>query len=166
MVFLFGTAANPLTLAHQKIVQEILGESRMNKVVLALADHDYKKIAIPYIIREKIVRANFSKETKEGRVEVVRQDQRTFKFLESFPEKVDTVVVGEDEWKDLNEGKWHYSKELLSGWRWRVVPRTDGVSSSKVRALLEQGVGYGLLKGLVSRTTFDILKKIKQIYSN
>ena len=157
--FFYGLAANPLTLAHQKIVHEILDESPENKVYLGLTDHDYKKIELPYQLRERIVRANFRDEISSGRLVILKQDQRTYKFLSSLHDMMDYVLVGTDEWNDLKAGKWHFSAELLRCWKWREVPRTDGVSSTKVRELMKQGVGYSMLKGMISRETYDLARE-------
>ena len=70
------------------------------------------------------------------------------------------IIVGEDEWNDLNTGKWHYSKELLNTYKFKVIQRTNGISSTKVRELLKNNVGFDELQNYITRETYDILKGI------
>lgn len=157
--YFFGLAAAPFTKAHQKIIQDILDEDQMNVVYVAITDHDYKEISMPWVLRRRIVEANLEEQVKQGRVKILKQTERTYKFLSSLHDWMDYVVVGEDEWRDLKAGKWHYSAELLNGWRWKVVPRPeDSVSSTKVRELLKAGASYEKLKDFITEKTFSLLQ--------
>jgi len=157
--YFFGLAAAPFTRAHQRIIEDILAENEQNKVYVAITEHDYKTITLPWNLRERIVEANLVEQIAAGRVVILKQTERTYRFLSSLHDWMDYVVVGEDEWNDLKAGKWHYSTELLNCWKWKVIPRaTDSISSSKVRELLDKGCRrYDEFKELITRKTFDLL---------
>ncbi len=157
--YFFGLAASPFTKAHQRIIEDILAENEQNKVYVAITDHDYKSISMPWTLREKIVEANLIDYIAAGRVVILKQTERTYRFLSSLHDWMDYVVVGQDEWNDLKAGKWHYSTELLNCWKWKVIPRAaDGISSSKVRELLDKGCRrYEEFKDLITKKTFNLL---------
>ena len=71
------------------------------------------------------------------------------------------MVIGEDEWKDLKAGKWHYSNDILNTYNILTIPRTDDVSSSKVRELLKENVGKDELLKYITETTYNILKGVE-----
>ena len=138
--YFYGLAANPLTKAHERIVRSILEESNAYKMIIGVTDHDYKKFAFPFQIRMEMAEAVFKDLVDAGRVQLVRQDRRTWRFLtESLPQ-VDGIIVGEDEWQDLMDGKWSKSQDILETWPVRVMMRTDGISSTKVRELIDKGL--------------------------
>lgn len=158
--YFFGTAAAPFTRAHQKIVEDILAESPLNVVYVAITDHDYKEIVMPFRLRQGIVEANLADYIMKGRVRLLRQNERTYKFLSSLHDWMDYIVVGEDEWKDLKAGRWHHSIELLHCWEWKVVPRLENaISSTKVRELLKAGASYEELKDYITEKTYSILQQ-------
>lgn len=153
--YFYGLAADPFTLTHERIIRELL-KDKQAKVFIGLTDHDYKNFTFPYELRKMIIESNL--EDIKDRVEIVRQNARTYRFLCGLHDKIDAIVVGEDEWKDLNDGKWMFSNELLTGWEWKVIPRTDGVSSTEVRRLIATAAEFSELKNLISEKTFNFLK--------
>lgn len=154
--YFYGTAANPFTLAHENIIRYILQLDKNNKVYIGITDHDYKTFEYPFELRKKIVEDNL--EDLKDRIVILRQDQRTYKFLSSLHDMIDYIVVGEDEWKDLKDGKWLYSNELFNCWKWKVMPRLNAISSTKVRELIKKDATYEDLSWMISKKTYDILK--------
>jgi len=156
--YFYGLAANPLTLAHQKIVKDLLDESSDAKVYLAITDHEYKDIEIPFDVRKKTVEENFKDEIKAGRVVVLKQDERTYRFLSSLWSWMDYIVIGTDEWDDLKAGKWEFSTELMNTWKFKIFTRKPGaISSTEARKHLQEGASYEEVSGLISQTTYDLL---------
>ena len=81
---------------------------------------------------------------RRGNIELVVQDERTWKFLSfSIPEKeMEAIALGEDEWNDLLAGKWQYSNLILEKYHCIVVPRRNGISSSTIRKWIAYGRKY------------------------
>lgn len=156
--YFYGLAANPLTLSHESIVKRLLGEG--GEVVIGVTDHDYKKIDMPFSIRKQMVDEVFAEEIAEKRIEVVKQDKRTWAFLSDLPQKIDVIVMGEDEWRDLRAGKWRHAEELLRTYDFKVIPRADGVSSTEARKLLKADASYEEMKDLVSESVYKLAKSV------
>ncbi len=145
----YGGAFDPLTKSHEDIIKMLHGLFG-RRLVVGVTDHDYKKSWKPIEWRKGVVEQfcvdHFSypcgqNAWEECDVEVVVQNDRTYKFLKAHPKlDIGTIVIGKDELDDLVvAGKWHYSKELLDTYNFFVIPRTDGVSSSAVRNLIKEG---------------------------
>ena len=96
--------------------------------------------------------------TLGGRYKVIKQTERTWKFLQEKLKLTNnvTIVVGEDEWNDLKAGKWHYSNELLNTYNFKVIPRTNNISSSKVREIIKN---FNELTNYITKETYEILKR-------
>lgn len=158
MHYFYGTAAAPFTRAHEAIVRSILEKDETNRVYVAVTDHGYKEVSLPWVLRAKTAEVNLEDCIEAGRVLLLKQDERTYAFLSKLHDWMDVIVVGEDEWLSLQAGEWHYSDELLSSWQWKVFPRRDGVSSSEVRKLLASGASYEQVKHLITEKTWDVLQ--------
>ena len=156
--YFFGLAANPFTKAHHKVITDILKDDPKGKVFIGLTDHDYKHIDMPWSARNEVLEAELKDLIDAGKVEIYRQNKRSYEFLSNIWDHIDYVVVGQDEWDDLKAGKWHHSQELLDGWKWKVFPREDGVSSTKVRELLRKGADYDEMKDLISEQVYEMAK--------
>jgi nicotinic acid mononucleotide adenylyltransferase len=61
-------------------------------------------------------------------------------------------VIGEDEYIDLKDGKWHHSEDILNSFEIKVIQRNDGVSSSKVRELFKNKMFLTAMKYLTPAT--------------
>lgn len=163
MIYFYGGAFNPITKAHLEIIKNILDNMKdEDSFILAIADHDYKTYSYDYDTRLNIVFKNLENigfdYTLGGRYKVIKQTERTWKFLQEKLKLTNnvTIVVGEDEWNDLKAGKWHYSKELLNTYNFKVIPRTNNISSSKVREIIKN---FNELKNYITKETYDILKR-------
>lgn len=170
MIYFYGGAFNPMTNAHLEIIKIILKDIKDNDTfILAITNHDYKSYTYDYNTRLKIVLENLKlidfNFTLGGKYQLVKQTKRTWKFLQEnliIPKnhiKNITIVVGEDEWNDLNAGKWHYSKDLLNTYNFKVIPRTNNISSTKVRELLKNNASFNELQNYITKETYDILKE-------
>ena len=149
-----------MTLSHLKIIKFIISKLEINdKLIIGITSHDYKTYEFDYELRKRIVEENI-KEFSD-KIEIVKQDQRTWKFFQTLPYKQITMVIGEDEWKDLKAGKWHYSNDILNTYNILTIPRTDDVSSSKVRELLKENAGKDELLKYITEITYNILKGVE-----
>ena len=162
MIYFYGGAFNPMTKAHLEIIKSILDNMKdEDTFILAITDHDYKSYSYDYNTRLKIVLENFKNigfdYTLGGRYKVIKQTERTWKFLQKKLKLTNnvTIVVGEDEWNDLKADKWHYSKELLNTYNFKVIPRTNNISSTKVREIIKN---FNELKNYITKETYEILK--------
>lgn len=160
MNYFYGLAANPFTIAHDRIILSKMFDSREpNKVYVGITEHDYKSIELPYDLRKSLVEHELTPFIESGAVVVLKQDQRTYKFLTSLDVKIDTIIIGEDEWEDLKAGKWHYSNEILNTWKIEVIERSDGISSTKVREMIKNGCSYEDIKHMISEDVFEAVVK-------
>ena len=131
-------------------------------LIIGITDHDYKQFKYDYSLREKIVQKNCLSYCNHPykRIKLVKQDKRTWKFLNELGYNNYVLVIGEDEYKDLKDGKWYYSDLILANFDIFVIPRTDGVSSSKVRELFENKMFLTATRYLTP-TTIKLLPEYK-----
>lgn len=174
----YGGAFDPITLSHEAIIAD-LHDLFGNKLVIGVTQHDYKKswkslawrkavmenlcvdyntsYTTPIEIDNKVIDYE---ETPVSTIKVVEQTERTYKFLSSHPElEIGTIVIGNDEWVDLNNGKWHYADKLLEEYKFLVVPRpkTDVVSSTLVRKLIAEGADKETLRKYISEMVYQCI---------
>lgn len=157
--YFYGGAFNPMTLSHLNIIKNILSEMNNDDLLLiGITDHNYKKIEYSYELREKILTKNLLTYCNfpEKRIKLIKQDKRTWEFLNSLWYKKYTLVIGQDEYEDLINKKWHYSDEILNTFKLKVIPRTDGISSTKVRELLKNK-NFQIIKNYISEETYKLL---------
>ena len=169
MIYFYGGAFNPMTLAHLQIIFDV--KKNMNDedwLTIGITQHDYKVFDLDYNVRSMIVHSNLNYYCYPFKhIRLVKQNKRTWAFLhEIFDEQTQkdiTIIVGEDEWNDLNNGKWHYSKELLNTYKFKVIPRTNDISATKVRELIKNNANYDELKKYITKKTYDMLKNYGKI---
>ena len=170
----YGGAFDPITLSHEAIIAE-LHDLFGDKLVVGVTEHDYKKSWKPLAWRKTVVQnicckyqidiANPCEVDGEtyyeseiiDTIRVVEQKERTYKFLSSHPELgIGTIVIGNDEWIDLNNGKWHYADKLLEEYKFLVVPRpkTNIVSSTLVHKLIAEGADRETLLKYISESVY------------
>ena len=141
----YGSAFNPPTRAHMEIIRR-LSSNPNDQLYVGLADHPYKEFAYDGRQRREMLLAAMRCQglARRGNVELVMQDERTWKFLSfSIPEKeMEAIALGEDEWNDLLAGKWQYSNLILEKYHCIVVPRRNGISSSTIREWIANGRKY------------------------
>jgi nicotinic acid mononucleotide adenylyltransferase len=164
--YFYGGAFNPLTNSHIEIINTILNEMNNDDLlIIGITDHDYKTFQFSYDIRYFIVKQNCLTYCNHPykRIKLIKQDKRTWQFLNELMYKNYVLVIGEDEYIDLKNGKWFYSKEILDNFELKVIPRNNGISSTKVRELLKNNATFEELKEYISDITYQILKTIKKI---
>ena len=102
--YFYGGAFNPMTNSHMKIIQSVLSEmDKDDLLIVGITDHDYKSFQFNYELREKIVFENCLKYCNypNKRVKIIKQDKRTWRFLNELGYKNYVLVIGEDEYIDL-----------------------------------------------------------------
>lgn len=157
-IYFYGGAFNPMTVSHLKIIENIFQEmSKDDLLVIGITDHDYKIFEFDYSLRFSIVFENLNAIKDKKNFKILKQNQRTWKFLnDNFKNNKIKLVIGQDEYEDLKAGKWHYYNEILNTYEIIMIPRTDGISSSKVRELIKEK-DFKQLKIYISKNTFEIL---------
>lgn len=161
-IYFYGGAFNPLTNSHMKIIKSILNEMNIEDLlIIGITDHDYKTFQYDYKLRENILKNNCLQYClyPNKRIKLIKQDKRTWQFLNELGYNNYVLVIGEDEYIDLKDGKWHNSENILNTFEIKVIPRNDGISSSKVRELLNNN-NFEEAKKYISEITANILCKI------
>lgn len=171
MIYFYGGAFNPLTKAHQQIIDDIINNKiniNNDSLILGVTSHDYKEYDYNQSLRyDMVYNYMFNKYVPlmEKNIfikwQVLHQYIRTYKFLEKlYPnqQKNIIIVLGEDEWNDLNDKKWEYSDELLNEYKFEVIPRTNNISSTKVRELLSNNSDYNTLSEYISEEVYNMIK--------
>lgn len=162
--YFYGGAFNPMTLAHLEIIKDIIQNMNLQDIlIIGITDHSYKQFKYDYDLRYKIVYYNVLKYINPpiNKIKIVKQDKRTWNFLNQddmkkyFPI---TLVLGEDEYNDLKDNKWHYSKDILNTYSIKIIPRTNNISSTKVRELFDNNASYNELKNYITEETYEIIK--------
>lgn len=161
MIYFYGGAFNPLTNTHLTIIKNIISILKTDDIlVIGITDHNYKIFEFPYTTRFSILYENLIEFTTNKNIKIIKQDERTWKFLNKhFPNENITLVLGEDEYIDLLNEKWHFSKDILNTYNIKVIPRTDGISATKVRELLKNNASNEELLKYVSNITLKIIKE-------
>jgi nicotinate-nucleotide adenylyltransferase len=169
-IYFYGGAFNPLTITHQRIIDELVDELNLNSCFdkndilhIGVTYHDYKEYEFDKDIRLKMVKSYMdSKYLDKFGWQVCFQDCRTWEYLHKVysenAQKLITIIMGEDEYADLKAGKWHYSEDILNTYQIKVIPRNDGISSTKVRQLLKEK-NFEEAKKYIDKNTYIILKK-------
>lgn len=171
MIYFYGGAFNPLTKAHQNILDKLIKKMNINhdKLYIGVTNHDYKTYSYDSILRYQMIfnymfkKYNFITYGKPFKWEVWNQYYKTYDFLkERFPNvehKDICIVLGADEYQDLKDGKWVNSEKLLNEFSFKVFKRTNDISSTKVRELLNNNVSWEDVKHYISKDVYQLLKK-------
>ena len=169
MIYFYGGAFNPLTKAHQKIIDDIISKMDLKQDQLIIGITSYQDKTYSYSDSDRhtmVYNYMFNKYVPMMekhiyiRWQVLYQYMRTYNYLHKlFPNDEICIVVGEDEWNDLNDKKWVHSDELLNEYKFEIIPRTDAISSTKVRELLDNNADYSQLEQYITKEVFDMIKK-------
>ena len=160
MIYYFGFAADPITKAHIGIIKSVIKHlSAEDKFYVAITDNDEKNFNTGFDERRLVVQETLKSVFGKDCPEVLKQNTRTYPFLkETFAGKDNeiTVILGEDEWNDLLDGKWNASKFMLKTYKFMVARRdntgklrdmdnynvkimkiddSDGISATEVRRI-------------------------------
>lgn len=175
MIYFYGGAFNPLTLAHQEIINTIASEINGYKdtLIIGVTTHDYKTYDYNDQIRYEMIFQHMSKRYGLSlRWKVFYQFDRTWNFFHKIfseeEQKDICLVVGQDEYDDLVDGKWNFSEEILANYKFKIIPRTNNISSTKVREIFKNNevINYEDVQELVSKEIFEFLTEFKQFNQN
>ena len=163
-VYFYGGAFNPFTLAHQQIIDNIVKDMNDDdKLIIGVTTHDYKEYQYHHDKRYECVYTYMM--NKYGMSicwQVLFQIDRTWNFLNKFIPEQDqdyiTLIMGEDEYQDLQAGKWHHHEDILNTYKIKIIPRTNDISSTKVRTLLNQNADFNELKQYISKEVYERIK--------
>ena len=193
MIYYFGFAADPITKAHIGIIKSVIKHLSANdKFYVAVTDNDEKNFNTSFEDRQHVVQQTLESVFGKNSPEVIRQNTRTYPFLkEIFLGKDNEVVVilGEDEWNDLLDGKWNASNFMLKTYSFMVARRnnvgklrdidkynvkimkideSDGISATEVRRIFYRNpmTLYTDVKQHIMKKTFEIIKDNKLYRQN
>ena len=160
MIYFYGGAFNPMTVTHKEIIFNLMKKmSKEDRLIIAITTHDYKKYQFPFKLREHIVIKNLLDiPITDKKVKVIEQTERTWKFLNSLTKEKITIVLGEDEYKDLKAGLWHNSTDILNTYEFIIIPRTNNISSSIAREIINSNINNPDILHYITETSLKILK--------
>jgi len=185
----FGLKAAPLTLVHEEIIIRLVNEfvTKYKNVHLRIgvADSEWKKSfdlvnmvqqfveSCPSIPSKTELMAKFSEKDSNdwhnNRIDVINQCcwNGLYSWLKDnqFNAGQTLVVVGEDEWLDLNSrvGRWVDAEKFLKEYQFYCIKsRSDNsISASAAREIFyrDPDVDYFYVKNLISRWSYNWIKK-------
>ena len=133
MIYLYGASFDPITLAHQAIIQkvftEFVGQDDVLRVLVS--NNDSKKYKTPADHRYKMATSVLP---IGPRLVVCMQEQRTMQYIKEniSPFEPVTVVVGEDQIESIIRGEWKNVDELTKRCKFLVIARDSvGAQSDK-----------------------------------
>lgn len=166
MIYYYGSAFNPMTLAHQNIIKDLAKTfTNFNDIlIIGVSTHEYKEYSYDAVTRYYMAYNFMSKNYNiTFRWKVYYQFARTWEFFHkvfSEEEQKDIcLIIGQDEYDSLKAGEWEHSEDILNTYQIKVIPRTDNISSSAVRELFntEEIPEYDSVKHLISKEVYDTL---------
>lgn len=127
MKYIYGTAADPITKAHLAILKAVAKHMTANdELIITISNDDEKEYKATYEQREMLVANAVKPYTKFGSVTIMEQKFRMRYFLNTYfkgQEDQITLVVGQDEWEALLDGKWVNGDQLLKNYHFVVAKR-------------------------------------------
>ena len=145
-MIIYGGAFDPITVVHEQIMRGVEAAT-LNatglKYILAVTQDDEKNYSETYDNRVTLVENTVtrlgSRDDAKCKWTVVQQNCRMQEFINTyicdhFNYNHITLVLGEDEWDDLQAGKWVGSEWILNNCEFIVFARPeDTCSSTKIR---------------------------------
>lgn len=196
MHYIFGSWFDPFTKAHEAILKTLQKKvlTKDDKLIVCVTANDEKQNRTPVEERYALVEKDLN--AKKIAHTLVVQNNRMYDFLRGDKMFKDirpsdiTIVIGQDEFNALLEGKWKYSQTLLHSYNFIVFYREkDGVthysikdvsmrftafddaeledvSSSEVREILRRNpeCHYKDVQKHISRPVFEYIKE-HQLYN-
>lgn len=174
-IYLFGTKAAPLTLAHEAIIKDFLKKAYNEDAlfIISVAPSKYTKaFKLPYhVLRFVSDEVNSSNDPKyrywyNCNVKVEEQEDWSgfYKWAKSRywydSNKEIHLIIGEDEVDSLKRDEWKDSKFILNEWKIEAVKRDNYVSASAARDIFYRDpiVEYFYVKKYISRRMYDQIK--------
>lgn len=122
MIYYYGGAFDPPTMAHIKIAQAVKEMCKNgDKLIVGVSSNNEKNYIASAFDRYDMAKIAF----EDIADSIVEQRERMYNFLKCFKEDV-TIVLGYDEWKDLTSenSRWEYPKALIGEYRFVVFMRS------------------------------------------
>lgn len=183
MNYIFGSWFDPFTHAHEAIIKAVKKKMHANdKLYILVTDNDEKSGRTPAEIRKEMVKTALA--AKNIRYELDIQKVRMYEYLWLYFRDCDpkdiTIVIGGDEWKNLQAGKWFRSNQLLTTYNFLVFERDglvtysrktpcptvdsvdfEDVSSSAVREIFRTNpeCHYKDVQKYISKVVFNFIRK-------
>jgi len=126
MIYYYGGAFDPFTNAHRQIVKCLMNRKGEDDiVVIGVTENDEKEFKVSQHNRMSLVRRSLDEEWFKNGLSVMPQNERTWRHLQTnFPRDAEiTLVMGEDEFQALVEGKWVHSDKLIRDYQFKVFSR-------------------------------------------
>ena len=163
----FGGCFNPITIAHVKLIEELLKVKDLEKVYFVPMNNKYhKQELIDLKYRVDMIKLSIKKNPKMDILLLDEsQDRRaidTFKIIdEKFKDAKRFFIMGSDNYANIN--KWKNAEELLNNYNFIVLDRDDNsdtkdISSSVVRHNIKFGKD---ISNLVPNEIVDYIKNNK-----
>lgn len=150
MIYTFGAAFDPITKAHLAIIDKVIKMKRAeDDFFIMVSNNDEKDYPTVLEDRFEVVRSTLRAKYKDKCPTMLVQDRRTYLFLQDNFDQDVTIVVGEDEWDALVNGKWHHHEKLLANYKFLVFTRND--SAEDVNSRIER-----IIKGRSNVTAIAI----------
>lgn len=185
MIYFYGGAFDPITLAHEEIIKKLVKRCKNgDSVIVGITNNDEKNYTCDIDNRYKMVTSALHAKLGDNfnKVTVVFQKARTYSFLSNYPGPI-TIVLGTDEAQALKENKWVNSKKILEKYELLVFSRdntTDNeqfisldkkfntISSSKIREIMYRNpfCSHKDVKDYISHSTYDYIKENHLYYQN
>lgn len=187
MKYIFGAAFDPITLGHIAIIKSVHKHlTKDDQMFVLVSNNDEKNYHTSLDERFDVVSATLKSVFKTNCPAIIEQDRRTYMFLnEHFAGQADeiTIIMGEDEWNALLDGKWMYSEKLLNKYKFMVARRNgegelrdhdlynvkevtmyddcNAISSSHVREVFYRNPAtvYSDVKDNILKKTFELIKE-------
>lgn len=184
MIYFYGGAFDPITLAHEEIIKKLIKLCKKDdKVVVAITNTDEKNYIESFEHRFDNVKNCLKKKcwTRFENIELVEQKNRTYNFLfENYKNEDVTIVLGEDEKATLLEGKWVNSSKIIAKYKILTFTRFShdpnmidlskfsGVSSSVIRDILLRNpfCTHKDVKDYISHPVYEFIKNNKMYKQN
>lgn len=189
MHYIFGSWFDPFTHAHEAIIKGVKKKMRGDDLLhILVTDNDEKTGRTPVKYRIEMVNAAMANKNINYTVDI--QKIRTYEYINWKLSNIDpkdiTIVIGEDEWIDLVDGKWKFKKQLLANYNFLVAPRyliggidpnpkyneydnmtvlkginCLDISSSAVREIFRYNpeIHYKFVQPYISKVVFNVIKR-------
>jgi nicotinate-nucleotide adenylyltransferase len=143
---LFGTSADPPTVAHQQIIQWL--GSQFKRVAVWASDNPFKQHSASLAQRSEMLQCLVTALDQSGiSVEPELSSPRAYETLErahqKWPQALLTFVIGSDLVAQIP--RWYRASELVNLTRFLIVPRVQtGPDASDLQCLSDLGASWAI----------------------
>lgn len=127
MTYVFGSAFDPITIAHTKIIDHFCSlMDDEDEMILLVTNNDEKNYTEIGYRRVMMVYTWVMQSKYKNKIHIEVQNARLFEYVARhpgiFPED-SMYIIGSDEWEALLAGKWEHHVELQTYFKFIVVTR-------------------------------------------